>query len=222
MKRFYYVLTALLFAAEGLLAQDLFTLPIAKVVEDEASDVEVCQDFICTKLREEILVEASKCRPLASFKRRRMRVKRAKAQNSCKLYRDDNFKLSKGKCSAAIREACERSGIDSKYLNVNAYDLHKKGLMEKAGFVNMIWKYDELTAPLGAVLIYVGGVGHRYGHVEIRVNPSLYCSDYCNTRAVSRTSVATSAKYKLVGVYLPFTSSIQTITSNAEPAPGRN
>ncbi len=222
MKRILFLLTAALFAADSLWAQDLFSLPIAKVVEEEASDVEVCQDFICTKLREEILVEASKCRPLASFKRRRMRVKRSKAQNSCKLYRDDNFKLSKGKCSAAIREACERSGIDSRYLNVNAYDLHKKGLMEKAGFVNMIWKYDELSAPLGSVLIYVGGVGHRYGHVEIRVNPSLYCSDYCNTKAVNRSSAATSAKYKLVGVYLPFTSSIQTISSNTEPAPGRN
>lgn len=222
MKRLCIGLAALLFAADSLWAQDLFNLPVAKVVEEDASDVEVCQDFICTKLREEILVEASKCRPLASFKRRRMRVKRSKAANSCKLYRDDNFKLSKGKCSAAIREACERSGIDARYLNVNAYDLHKKGLMEKAGFVNMIWKYDEASAPLGAVLIYVGGVGHRYGHVEIRVNPSLYCSDYCNAKAVTGTSAATKSRYKLVGVYLPFTSSIQQITSSTEPTPGRN
>lgn len=222
MKRILIVLAAMLFAAECLSAQDLQVLPIAQLIEEEASDVEVCQDFICTKLREEILVEASKCRPLARFKRRRMRVKRSKANNSCKLYRDNNFKLSKGKCSAAIRDACERAGVDGRYLNQNAYDLHKKGLMEKAGFVNLIWKYDERTAPLGAILIYVGGVGHRYGHVEVRVNPSLYCSDYCNTKAVSATSVHTSNRYKLVGVYLPFTSSIQLTASTIEPEPGRN
>lgn len=46
----------------------------------------------------------------------------------------------------------------------------KKGLLEKAGFVNMIWKFDEESAPLGAILTYVGGVGHRYGHIEVRVN----------------------------------------------------
>jgi hypothetical protein len=34
--------------------------PIDMVMEKEAADVEVCQDFICTKLREEILVEAAK------------------------------------------------------------------------------------------------------------------------------------------------------------------
>jgi len=214
MKRIFIVLAAMLFAAECLWAQDLTMLPIAQLIEDEAADVEVCQDFICTKLREEILVEASKCRPLASFKRRRMRVKRSKANNSCKLYRDNNFKLSKGKCSAAIREACERAGVDGRYLNQNAYDLHKKGLMEKAGFVNLIWKYNEQSAPLGAILIYVGGAGHRYGHVEVRVNPSLYCSDYCNEKAVS-TNLAN--RYKLVGVYLPFTSSIQLTADTNEP-----
>jgi hypothetical protein len=207
---------------QGALAQDL---PVAQYIETEASDVEVCQDFICSKLREEILVEASKCRPLASFKRRRMRVKRSRAANSCKLYRsaESNFKSSKGKCSAAIREACEHSGIDAKDLNVNAYDLHKKGLMERAGFVNMIWKYDEVTAPLGAILIYVGGIGHRYGHVEVRVNPNLYCSDYCNQHAVTSNSSRTSSRYKLVGVYLPFTSSIQEINAAVTvPKPGRN
>lgn len=221
MRIFTVALAAILLSFE-VLAQDLPPLPVAQMVEDEASDVEVCQDFICTKLREEILVEASKCRPLASFKRRRMRVRRAKANNSCKLFRDDNFKLSKGKCSAAIREACERSGVDGRYLNVNAYDLHKKGLMEKAGFVNLIWKYDETTAPLGAILIYVGGIGHRYGHVEVRVNPSLYCSDYCNTKAVTANSVRTQNRYKLVAVYLPFTSSIQMTASSTEPQRNQN
>lgn len=192
-------------------------IPVEAVMEEEASDVEVCQDFICTRLREEILAEASKCRPLASFKRRRMRVRRKTAANSCKLFNDENFKLSKGKCSAAIRSASERAGVDGRYLNVNAYDLQKKGLMEKAGFVNLIWKYNERTAPLGSILIYVGGVGHRYGHVEVRVNPNLYCSDYCNTHAVSAQSLATNSRYKLVGVFLPFTSSIQQVTSHAPP-----
>lgn len=192
-------------------AQDL---PVEAVMEEDVADVEVCQDFICTRLRQEILVEASKCRPLASFKRRRMRVRRSKAANSCKLFHDNNFKLSKGKCSAAIRGACERSGVDARYLNVNAYDLQKKGLMEKAGFVNMIWKYDEASAPLGSILIYVGGVGHRYGHVEVRVNPSLYCSDHCNSHPVTAQSDATRQRYKLVGVYLPFTSSIQISAAN--------
>ena len=218
MNRVLAVSMALFFACDSLLAQD-FLVP--HVLEKEAADVEVCQDFICSKIREEILVEASKCRPLASFKRRKMRVKRSKAANSCKVFKDNNFKLSKGKCSAAIREACERAGIDGRYLAVNAYDLHKKGLIEKAGFVNLIWKYDEVSAPLGAVLIYVGGVGHRYGHVEVRVNPNLYCSDHCNDRAVTNISAATKSRYKLVGVYLPFTSSIQ-ITSNNEPSPGHN
>lgn len=210
-KRFIFVLTAGLFAAECLMAQELPALPVAQMVEEEPTDVEVCQDFICTKLREEILVEANKCRPLANFKRRRMRVRRSKANNSCKLYSDNNIKHSKGKCSAAIREACERAGVDARYLNQNAYDLHKKGLMEKAGFVNLVWKYNEQSAPLGAILIYVGGSGHRYGHVEVRVNPSLYCSDFCNERAVSAKA---SNKYRLVAVYLPFTSSIQMTASN--------
>ena len=197
-------------------------LPIEAIMEEEASDVEVCTDFICNRLREEILKEASKCRELASFKRRRMRVRRSGAANSCKLFQANNYKLSKGKCSAAVRGACERSGIDARYLNVNAYDLHKRSLMEKAGFVNLRWKYNELTAPLGSTLVYLGGVGHRYGHVEIRVNPSLYCSDYCTNHAVTAVSQATRARYKLVGVYLPFTSSIQMAAAPAGVVPSRN
>ncbi|MGE4132259.1 MAG: hypothetical protein AB7F86_11515 [Bdellovibrionales bacterium] len=222
MSRWYVSLVALFFVVDLANAQELPYLPVHEIMETEAADVEVCQDFICNKLREEILIEASKCRPLASFKRRRMRVRRSRAANSCKLYRDNNFKMSKGKCSAAIRGACERAGIDGQYLAVNAYDLHKKGLMEKAGFVNFIWKYDELNAPLGSVLIYVGGSGHRYGHVEVRVNPKLYCSDHCTEKAVSQGSAAMSRKYKLVGVYLPFTSSIQISASQARPSPLHN
>jgi hypothetical protein len=190
-------------------AQDDLGLPLNMIIEEEASDVEVCQDFICTRLREEILAEASKCRPLASFKRRRMHVKKARAANSCKLFSARNFTVSKGKCSAAIKQACERTGIDAKYLADNAYNLHKKGLLVKAGFVNMIWKYNEKSAPLGSVLIYVGGSGHRYGHVEVRVNPTLYCSDHCNDHAVTGVNQVLNKKYRLVGVYLPFTSSIQ-------------
>jgi hypothetical protein len=166
--RLVALLMAAFFAASDIVVAQEVDLPVDMILEEEAADVEVCQDFICSKLREEILVEASKCRPLASFKRRRMRVKRSRAANSCKMFQDENFKLSKGKCSAAVREACERTGIDAKYLADNAYNLHKKGLLEKAGFVNLIWKYNEQSAPLGAILIYVGGSGHRYGHVEVR------------------------------------------------------
>jgi len=196
--------------------------PVSAILEDEAEDVEVCQDFICTRLREEILVEASKCRPLASFKRRRMKVRRKIASNSCKVFRDDNYRFSKGKCSAAIRQACDRAGIDSQFLAENAYNLQKKGLLEKAGFVNMIWKYDEKSAPLGAVLTYVGGVGHRYGHIEIRVNPNLYCSDHCAEHPVTGISPATKRGYKLVGVYLPFTASIQISAYTPGEAEPRN
>ncbi len=198
-----------------------FDWPVDQVIEEEAADVEVCQDFICNKLREEILVEASKCRPLANFKRRRMRVRRAKAANSCRIFQDRNFSLSKGKCAAAIKYACVRSGIDGKYLVADAYNLHKQGMMEKAGFVNLIWKYNEFNAPLGSVLVYLGGASHRYGHVEIRVNPSLYCSDHCNEHPVSGVSPLLQKKYRLVGVYLPFTSSIQ-ISSTPKPAPDVN
>jgi hypothetical protein len=199
-----------------LCAQDF---PREMVLEKDTEDVEVCQDFVCAKLREEILVEASKCRPLATFKRHRMHVRRTTASNSCKLFHDDNYLMSKGRCSAAIRQACERSGIDGRYLAENAYNLQKKGLLEKAGFVNMIWKYDENTAPLGAILTYVGGLGHGYGHIEVRVNPHLYCSDHCNEHPVSGESAATQRRYKLVGVYLPFASSIQI--SAQVPAPAR-
>jgi hypothetical protein len=219
--RLVALLMAAFFAASDIVVAQEVDLPVDMILEEEAADVEVCQDFICSKLREEILVEASKCRPLASFKRRRMRVKRSRAANSCKMFQDENFKLSKGKCSAAVREACERTGIDAKYLADNAYNLHKKGLLEKAGFVNLIWKYNEQSAPLGAILIYVGGSGHRYGHVEVRVNPNLYCSDHCNNNAVTGINQNLQKKYKLVGVYLPFTSSIQ-ITSQSEPTPGIN
>jgi hypothetical protein len=206
-----FVFAAVIFIGGPAFAQDY---PVDVVLETEASDVEVCQDWICSKLREEILVEAAKCRPLASFKRRRMRVRRSRARNSCKIFHEDNFRLSKGKCSAAIRKACERSGIDGRFLAENAYNLQKKGLLERAGFVNMIWKYDERTAPLGSILTYVGGVGHRYGHIEVRVNPSLYCSDHCVDHPVTGISAATSRHYKLVGVYLPFVSSIQQVTSS--------
>lgn len=195
------------------------SLPISMIMEKEAADVEVCQDFICNKLREKILVEAAKCRPLANFKRKRMRVRRAKAANSCKIFRNDNFKLSKGKCAAAIRDACKESGIDAQYLVADAHNLHKKGLLEKAGFVNMIWKYNEKSAPLGSLLIYLGGSGHRYGHVEVRVNPNLYCSDHCNDTAVTAVSDNLNRKYKLVGVYLPFASSIQISAKTSPSAP---
>ena len=203
-------LTALLFFVSDLPEASGRELdwPVDQVLENEAADVEVCQDFICNKLREEILVEASK---------RRMRVRRTKAANSCKIFQDKNFELSKGKCAAAIKEACIRSGIDGKYLVADAYNLHKQGMMEKAGFVNLIWKYTEYDAPLGAVLIYVGGASHRYGHVEIRVNPNLYCSDHCNDNPVSGVSDLLKKKYRLVGVYLPFTSSIQISAKSKAP-----
>lgn len=217
MRLIAFVLALILAPFAPLRAEEV-DLPLDLILEEEASDVEVCQDFICSKLREEILVEASKCRPLASFKRRRMRVKRSRAANSCKIFQDENFKLSKGKCSAAIRQACERTGIDAKYLADNAYNLHKKGLLEKAGFVNLIWKYNETTAPLGSILIYVGGAGHRYGHVEVRVNPNLYCSDHCNSHAVTGINGVLQQKYRLIGVYLPFTSSIR-ISAKDQPVP---
>ena len=219
--RMMSLLLALVFPVVGLGLEEEGALPLDMIIEREAADVEVCQDFICNQLREEILKEASKCRPLASFKRRRLRVKRARARNSCKIFKEENFKLSKGRCSAAVREACERTGIDGKYLADNAYNLHKKGLLLKAGFVNMIWKYDEQTAPLGSILIYVGGSGHSYGHSEVRVNPSLYCSDHCNDTAVTGVNENLKKKYRFVGVYLPFPSSIQ-ISSNTEPAPSLN
>jgi len=215
MRKITAQLLAVFFCVGTVLPAMAQDFPVSAVLEDEAADVEVCQDFICTKLREEILVEASKCRPLASFKRRRMRVRRAKSSNSCKLFHDENYKTSKGKCSAAIRQACERSGIDGRFLAENAFNLHKKGLLEKAGFVNMIWKFDEESAPLGAILTYVGGVGHRYGHIEVRVNPNLYCSDHCTDKPVTGHSPATRKGYKLVGVYLPFASSIQ-ITAHTD------
>ncbi len=210
------VLTILILGLPQVFAQDF---PREMVQENDAADVEVCQDPVCGKLREEILVEASKCRPLASFKRRRMRVRRTVAANSCKLFHDENYRLSKGKCSAAIRQACERSGIEGKFLAENAYNLQKKGLLEKAGFVNMIWKYDEASAPLGAILTYVGGTGHRYGHIEVRVNPNLYCSDHCNDHAVTGKNPALNRKYKLVGVFLPFASSIQVTAATINPTP---
>lgn len=220
MRLFSLGLSALLFwgsivvsPAEG----QYVDLPLDQIIEEEAADVEVCQDFICTKLREEILAEASKCRPLANFKRRRMRVRRARATNSCKIFQDKNFELSKGKCSAAIRDACVRSGIDAKYLAADAFNLHKNGLLEKAGFVNLIWKYNEFNAPLGSILVYVGGASHRYGHVEIRVNPTLYCSDHCNDHPVSGVSTVLKKKYRIVGVYLPFTSSIQISSNQTVP-----
>lgn len=218
MRLLNVLLPLLMVSSELLLAQDF---PRELVLEDEAEDVEVCQDFVCSRLREEILVEASKCRPLASFKRRRMHVRRTIAANSCKLFHDDNYLMSKGKCSAAIRQACERAGIDGRFLAENAYNLQKKGLLEKAGFVNMIWKYDEHTAPLGSILTYVGGLGHGYGHIEVRVNPHLYCSDHCNDHPVSGQSSATNRRYKLVGVYLPFASSIQ-ISAQTSPSGGVN
>lgn len=211
---------AALFSLTSAHGQEL-DWPVDQVIEDEAADVEVCQDFICNKLREEILVEASKCRPLANFKRRRMRVRRAKAANSCRIFQDKNFGLSKGKCAAAIKEACVRSGIDGKYLVADAFNLHKQGMMEKAGFVNLIWKYNEFNAPLGSVLVYVGGASHRYGHVEIRVNPNLYCSDHCNSHPVSGVNEMLQKKYRLVGVYLPFTSSIQ-VSAKATHGPEVN
>ena len=207
------LLILILVPADVLWAQDF---PRELVMENDVEDVEVCQDFVCSKLREEILVEAAKCRPLASFKRRRMHVRRNRAANSCNLFHDENYLVSKGKCSAAIRQACERSGVDGHFLAENAYNLQKKGLLEKAGFVNMIWKYDENSAPLGAILTYVGGLGHGYGHIEVRVNPHLYCSDHCNEHPVSHQSSATNRRYKLVGVYLPFASSIQ-ISSQVQP-----
>lgn len=218
-----FALLAMAATPPAFAQEDEGEVPVSSIIETEVSDVEVCQDFTCSKLREEILNEAAKCRPLASFKRRRMHVRRARAANSCKLFRDKNLNASKGKCSAAVREACERAGIDGKFLAENAYNLQKKGLLEKAGFVNMIWKYDEKTAPLGAILTYVGGVGHRYGHIEVRVNPNLYCSDYCTDKPVTGHSPATQKGYKLVGVYMPFTSSIQVTAHVDSPkAPGIN
>lgn len=205
-------------------------LPIESILEDEVTpDIEVCQARECNMIRQQILVQAAKCRPLARFKERRMarmgRIRRGRKRgaDSCKLFHNDNFKLSKGKCSAAFRAACEASGIDGRYLNVDAYNLQKLGNMEKAGFVNMIWKYNESTAPLGAILVYVGGVGHHYGHVEVRVNPNLFCSDHCNSHAVTAQSAATRARYKLAGVYLPFTSTIALTASNDnKPSPLKN
>lgn len=178
--------------------------------ERQAEDVEVCQDAICAKMREQILVEAYRCRKLAQFKMRKMQGMPLVASNSCGFFAKQNFRRSKGLCSRAVRAATQRAGLDSNGLKGSAYNLQKKGLLERAGFVNMIWKYNESSAPLGAILIYVGGVGHNFGHIEIRVNPNLYCSDHCSPRPISAHNLATKRRYKLAGVYLPFTSSIQS------------
>jgi hypothetical protein len=180
------------------------------LTEKNVEDVEVCRDAVCDKLREQILVEAYRCRPLAKFKKGSVRGQPLILSNSCGYFGAKNFRTSKGVCSRAVRAATRHAGMDSAALKDNAYNLQKKGLLEQAGFVNMIWKYNEDTAPLGSILIYVGGRGHNYGHIEVRANPHLYCSDHCSDRPISEHNSVTSRRYKLSGVYLPFSSSIQT------------
>ena len=79
MRLMYVFLALIMVAGEVATAQDF---PIEYIMENEAQDVEVCHDYLCDRLREEILVEATKCIPLASFKRRRMHVRRTRAANS--------------------------------------------------------------------------------------------------------------------------------------------
>jgi hypothetical protein len=179
--------------------------------EKQVEDVEVCQSSVCTKLREQILREAFRCRSLANFKQRQMNIPLNQTANSCTLFQKKNFRTSKGECSAAVRMATQRAGIDEVVLRDNAYGMQKNGTLEKAGFVNMRWKYDENNAPLGAILIYVGGLGHSFGHIEVRVNPHLYCSDHCSDKPISQHNARTERRYKLSGVYVPFSSSIETV-----------
>jgi len=183
------------------------------LTEHQVEDVEVCQDAICNKLREQILVEAYRCRPLAHFKMAKMQGQPSMIANSCGFFPEKNFRTSKGVCAKAVRAVIGKAGLNTEELKDSAYNLEKKGLLEQAGFVNLIWKYNEDTAPLGAILIYVGGRGHHYGHVEVRANPHLYCSDYCSPHPVSENSAKNSRRYKLAGVYVPFTSTIQAVAA---------
>jgi hypothetical protein len=68
--------------------------------------------------------------------------------------------------------------------------------LAKAGFKNVIKQgYNRYTAPVGCALVYSGGNGHNYGHIEIKTRPDRYCSDYCTNHPIG------PATHKLEAVY---------------------
>ncbi len=134
--------------------------------------------------------EAKKCRSPSSSVIRRLGL--APESKIC-------GNRSKGKCFEAVKWALKRAGLTDGYLKGgHAVEAHSKGYLEEEGFVNKIHRFDEFSAPKGAVLVYRDTKSKRgSGHIEIVTKKGQYCSDFCSAKPVS-----TRLPRKLVGVYV--------------------
>ncbi len=105
---------------------------------------------------------------------------------------------SKGMCKQAVNDflveaglLCERIPGDHA-IQANAY------LRDQLHLRNMISDFggDAARAPIGTILIYEGGGS---GHIEFKLDPNKYCSDFSKTVPIDRYVIGR----RLVGVYKP-------------------
>src|SRR5690606_18675323 len=100
---------------------------------------------------------------------------------------------SKGYCLAGVKDALLKAGFTSTRIGPTiafARDMHKKETLKDEGFKDIMPEgFTSETAPEGAILVYSGGIRTGCpkggcGHIEIKLGPKEYCSDFCSTRPV--------------------------------------
>lgn len=117
---------------------------------------------------------------------------------------------SKYLCYRGVKEALAGAGLVSSWWPEEAaIDAHRRGTLQKKGFRNLMTAanaWDEWNAPIGAVLVYAGGLYNcederkhpmQCGHIEIKLSATKYCSDYCKSIPVS-----VNLDRRLVGIYV--------------------
>jgi hypothetical protein len=103
---------------------------------------------------------------------------------------------SKGWCKQAVREATEKAlGFTLPGGSAISTKPTLERRMTKLSNVKSCGQ-----APVGAICLYSGGVGHNYGHIEVKTGRRRYCSDYC-----AANPIGTGRRYnrRFVGAYYP-------------------
>lgn len=191
--------------------------------EVEPSDI----DHALTKVEESDLESEPDEKPLSAFDLREPMLSklRSEAREAANAPRTRKIKTKRGwrtihfprnqpqkskfLCYQGVKEALLETGLTKNRLpHVPAKWAHQKGALKAEGFENLLETekgrgFTAANAPLGAVLVYDGGQkkceGNRIscGHIEIKLNASEYCSDYCKAIPINQY-----LNRKLIGVYV--------------------
>ncbi|MBS1962918.1 MAG: hypothetical protein JST04_11925 [Bdellovibrionales bacterium] len=164
--------------------------------DDDPSSTYDLQDPALTQLRRKARYEATRCRV-------------RKGRTICGNH-------SKYLCYAAVKDTIlDMKWVKARWSQEAASDAHDRGTLTGLGFKNVMGErtsggapFNSSNAPLGAVLVYRGGSGRNCpgsaqgnsycGHIEIKLNKSEYCSDFCSPLPIDKSGL----KRTLVGIYV--------------------